>query len=262
MDTGILKRRDFLSLIAASLCANTAYSQARGDYDKPEIVIDLDNKLNISGNIQLAYAWGERLVPPRNLARGLINLKEAMNKYTKIHTELDEHLLLGTDRLQRMPFIFISSNKAFELTETERKNLRKYFENGGFAFLDNPDPRPEFSEGGASLKQLIRETIPHATFAPLLNDHPLFHVFFDFNDGAPNGAEIGSYGNDNQFRSEQVFYLEGAWHKDRLAAVYSDKGYIVRWNDDSNNEPQLKMGVNLIVYALAQEGGMLKKKFL
>lgn len=258
----MIKRRDFLTLMTAALCAKNGFSQGRNSFDAPEIVIDLENKQNITGNIQLAYAWGERLVPPRNLARGLINLKEAMNKYTKIRTELNEHLVLGTDRLQRTPFIFVSSNKAFELTETERKNLRKYFENGGFAFLDNPDPKPEFSEGAASLKQMIRETIPHTTFAPILNDHPLFHIFFDFDDGAPIGAEIGAFGNQSQYRSEQVFYLEGAWYKDRLAAVYSDKGYIVRWNDDSNNEPQLKMGVNLIVYALSQEGGMLRKKYV
>jgi hypothetical protein len=56
--------------------------------------------------------------------------------------------------------------------------------------------------------------------------------------------------------SKQVLYLEGVWIKDRLAIVYSNKGYIVRWTELDNNVPQLKMGVNFIVYALRQEGGL------
>jgi len=227
---------------------------------KAEVVIDPVDKTNITGYIQIAYAWGELLIPPQDLPRGVINLKEAMNRYTKIETHLDTHLILSTERLLEMPFVYVSTKQAFDLTETERKNLRKYFENGGFLVAENAEPLGDLSRGAASLKRMLLETIPNARFAPIPVGHPLYHCFFDFDDGAPNGAEIGTYGRDTDFKgtlmSKPVFGLEGVWYRGRLAAVYSDKGYIVKWNDSQNNEPQLKMGVNFIVFALTQEGGI------
>ena len=60
--------------------------------------------------------------------------------------------------------------------------------------------------------------------------------------------------------SKQVLYLEGIWIDDRLVAIYSDKGYARKWEDTSNNEPQLKMGVNMVVYALTQQGSIAQQK--
>lgn len=231
---------------------------------KVEVVIDPGNKRNISGHVQIAYAWGEQLSPPYDLQRGVINLKEAMNKWTRVETSLDNHLLLSTERLLKMPFVFVTTKDAFEVTETEKMNIRKYFENGGFMVVDNAEPRGDHSRGGASLKQMLRDTIPNARFAPIPNTHPLYHCFFDFDDGPPNGAEIGLFGgNSSNFNrtlmSKRIFALEGVWYRDRLVAVYSDKGYIIKWNENSNNEPQLRMGVNFIVFALTQKGGIASK---
>ncbi|MFC1489947.1 DUF4159 domain-containing protein [Candidatus Latescibacterota bacterium] len=220
-----------------------------------EIVVDPRNKINISGNLKIALAWGDLLRPPSNLTRGIINLKEAMNTYTKINTELEQHLLLGSNQLLTMPFVFVSSKDNFNLSEPEKQNIKKFFDLGGFMVLDNPEPVSDMSRGGASLKQMIRDSIPNARFQPIPNNHEIYHCFFDFTDGPPNGSEMGMTGAG---RSKQVLYLEGVWYRGRLVAVYSDKGYIIKWNEDSGNEPQLKMGVNLIVYALTQEGGMVR----
>jgi len=58
----------------------------------------------------------------------------------------------------------------------------------------------------------------------------------------------------------QVLYLEGVWLDERLVAVYSDKGYAIKWKDLANNEPQLKIGVNFVVFALTQAGGIAQQK--
>ena len=233
------------------------------DVNKVGIVIDPGNKQNITGYVQIATAWGEQLSPPFDLQRGIINLKEAMNRYTKIETRMDNHLLLSSARMLKMPFIFITTKDKFELTETEKANIKKYFDYGGFMLVDNAEPRGDHSRSGASLKQLLRDTIPNARFAPIPNSHPLYHCFFDFDDGPPNGAEIGLFGGDSDFSrrliSKRIYSLEGVWYKNRLVAVYSDKGYIIKWNDNSNNEPQLKIGVNFIVFALTQKGGIANK---
>ncbi|MFC1539491.1 DUF4159 domain-containing protein, partial [Candidatus Latescibacterota bacterium] len=234
-------------------------AQRYPELEKAEIIVDPFNKTNISGNLQIAFAWGELLRPPSNLTRGVINLKEAMNRYTKINTELNRHLLLGSNQLLQMPFVFVTSNDNFNLTETEKENVRKFFDLGGFMVLDNPEPRNESSRGAASLKQMLRDTIPNARFQPIPKSHELYHCFFDFTDGPPNGSEIGTYKTATGANlSKQRLYLEGVWYNGRLVAVYSDKGYIVKWNDNTNNEPQLKIGVNMIVYALTQEGGMVR----
>ena len=234
-------------------------AQRYPDMEKAEIIVDPFDKTNITGNLQIALAWGELLRPPNNLTRGVINLKEAMNRYTKINTELNRHLMLGSTQLLRMPFVFVTSKDNFNLTETEKQNVRKFFDLGGFMVFDNPEPLSERSSGGASLKQMIRDTIPNARFQPIPKGHKLYSCFFDFTDGPPNGAEIGMFESGTRAnRSKQRLYLEGVWYKDRLVAIYSDKGYIIKWNENSDNEPQLRIGVNMVVFALTQEGGMVR----
>ncbi|MFC1607058.1 hypothetical protein ACFL47_03715 [Candidatus Latescibacterota bacterium] len=60
-----------------------------------------------------------------------------------------------------------------------------------------------------------------------------------------------------------VNFLEGVWFDDRLVAVYCNKGYARKWSEyaevrpgskTGNNRPQLKMGVNMVVFALEQGG--------
>ena len=256
----------YIPVLALFFCVQQAVAQS---YNPSQVVIDPGNKKNIRGNIQIAQAWAERLSTPPKLRRGIINLKEAMNRYTKIQTNLDKHLMLSSQKLLQMPFVYVTCKGNFDLTETEKRNVRRYFENGGFMVVENPNPFADTSSGGGgALKKMIRETIPNARFQPIPNSHPLYHCFFPFTDGPPQGAELGKltgFGGEQQLNKhsllpKKVFILEGVWYKGRLAAVYSDKAYIVKWNDYSNNEPQLKMGVNMIVFALTQEGSIVKKQ--
>jgi len=207
------------------------------------------------------------------LKRAVINLKEAVNRYTNINAKVDRHLFIDSEKLIETPFVYITSTSAFELTEIERANFGTYLRNGGFVVVDNGTPLFEHGKAEASLRQLLRDSLgPDAKFLPIPNDHPLYHCFFDFDDGPPQGAEMEGMVNTassggrtvsyhiNLRMTAQVFYLEGIWLKNRLVAIYSDKGYAVRWKDMSNNIPQLKMGVNMVVFALTQEGSIAQQK--
>ena len=55
-------------------------------------------------------------------------------------------------------------------------------------------------------------------------------------------------------------YLEGIFVNSQLVAIYSNKGYGLRWAARSDNVPQLKMGINMVVYALLHSGGKSEKK--
>lgn len=237
--------------------ATNVHAQNQYDPNRSSVVIDPADKQNITGQTQFAFAWGQQFSPPQELLRGIISLKDAMNRWTKVQTSLDNHLMLSDQRILRMPFVFVSADKVFELTETEKKNLKEFFDKGGFMFLDNAQPVSEVSASGASLKKLIRDSIPNARFEALTNSHDIYHSFFDFNDGPPVSGESGIMpGSNPGLQSPSRFYLEGVYYKGRLAAVYSDKGYIIRWAREIDNEPQLRMGVNLIIYALTQKGSI------
>lgn len=248
---------------AAIVMGGVRYGLSQSDQNPKRAVVFIHpkDKQKITGYLPIAYAWGQELDPPRDLARGLINLKDAMKKWTKVDTQLEEHLQLGSDKLMEMPFVFVTSKRAFQLTEVEKENIRNYIARGGFLFVENAEPREENSPGAASLKQMLMDVIPNARFAAIPNGHQIYHSFFDFNDGPPTGAEIGiqKLAERRPVMSKQVLYLEGIWYRNRLVAVYSDKGYVVKWAEGMDNTPQLRMGINLIVFALTQEGGIAEK---
>ena len=168
-----------------------------------------------------------------------------------------------------VPFVFLCVDTGFELTNIEAKNFGDYLRAGGFAVLDNGTPASEFGAAEASLRQMIRDSLGNdAKFLPIPVSHPIYHCFFDF-DAPPLGSEIATVslvGVTDPMRfnrttvAERVLFLEGITVSDRLVAVYSDKGYAKRWADNSNNEPQLKIGVNMVVFALTQDGSIAQQK--
>ena len=236
------------------------------------VLIDRADREAITGYTEIAYAWGQMFMPPQSCPRSIINLKEAMNRWTNIKTELRPHILLSDPDLLKMPFVFLSTNDAFDLTKTEQANLREFFKTGGFLFADNPRPDKD-NPGAKSLKRNIAEVLPDAVMAPMPNDHRLYHCFFDF-DGPPQGTDIwrllatmrpstcgDNYATYRATLTPEHFYLEGFWLNDDLVAVYSDKGYIVKWNDTVNNEPQLRFAVNVMVYALTRGNTSAERNF-
>ncbi|MFC1508518.1 DUF4159 domain-containing protein [Candidatus Omnitrophota bacterium] len=234
------------------------------------MVVQKPSKKDIHGFVYISSTWGSQLRVPDKLKPSIIHLAEAVNRYTNIEANVSPHLLLNSHELMTMPFIYIATDTAFELTPFERQNLGAYLRAGGFAIIDNGDPVQEHSQAESSLRQMIRDTLGKGVkFAPIPNDHPLYHSYFDFNDGPPLGSEVemvetttsGYHGEKarNSVMSKAVYYLEGIWIEDRLAVVYSNKGYGCKWKDFENNDPQLRMGVNMVVYALTQEGGISQK---
>jgi hypothetical protein len=266
----MIKPRTIIWILALSMVwtMGTVWAQMDGSHQKPNVIIDPSNKQNIRGNISIAFAWGDHFSPPQPYLRGLINLKDAMLKWTQVDTAMENHLMLGSPRLLDMAFVYVTSDNSFDLSDTEKANIKKYLKNGGFMMIENPDPSTEAGPVGASLKQMIRDALGQdVVFGPIPNTNGIYHSFFDFMEGPPQGSEMAlSVSGDSQTSKltpsvkNPVVYLEGVWIDDRLAVVYSNKGYIVKWTQMTDNDPQLKMGVNLIVFALTQEGGIATKK--
>jgi len=231
--------------IAVSIPAQT-YSEQ----NKAEIILDPTNKQNISGYTYICYAYSDRELRTVDIRRGLINLKDAMLKWTKIDTRMDKPLPLSSPNILKMPFIYLAFDKGLDLTEPEKKIVNDYLIGGGFMVIENINPSLEVNINESMFRKVFSGVMEkRAQFSPIYNDHPLYYSFFDFTDGPPRGDET---------RMVDVHSLEGLFIDGRLAAIYSNKRYVNKWMLEMNNDPQLRMGVNMLVFALRQQGGIAK----
>ena len=214
------------------------------------------NKQDIQGFIYLALAVGEELDPPT--PRAIPQLARAVNKYTMINAKVEDRLPLDSRDLFKAPFVYITANKGFNLTAQEVRNVGEYMRMGGFVFAENGVPSLEYGPAEASLRKMFRDVLKKdARFQMLSYDHPIHHSFFDFDDGPPPGGEILSATGGSTIPSP---HLEGIFLEGRLVAVYSDKAYGKIWQREFENEPQLKMGLNLVVFALTQQGSIAQQQ--
>ena len=226
---------------------------------KGMVIQDPTDKRNIKGFVYLALAWGSVLQPSRQ--RAVTQLVRAINGYTSIRAEVDDQLFLDSQDLFKAPFVYITTSRAFELTQHEADNLAAYLRGGGFVVADNDQPHLEYGPAEASLRAMFKQALGRdARFVQLGNDHPLYHVFFDFEGGPPPGGEARIGSNVTTGKASPVPYLEGIYLGNRLVAVYSDKGYGAFWEREFENEPHLKMGVNLVVFALTQKGSIAEQQ--
>ena len=220
------------------------------------VIQDPTNKQDIQGFVYLALAVGEELDPPT--PRAIPQLARAVNKYTMINAKVEDRLKLDSRDLFKAPFVYITANKAFNLTAQEVRNVREYLRMGGFVFAENGVPSLEYGPAEASLRKMFKDVLKKdARFIMLSYDHPIHHSFFDFNDGPPPGGEILSATGGSKVPSP---HLEGIFLEGRLVAVYSDKAYGAIWEREFSNEPQLKMGLNLVVFALTQQGSIAQQQ--
>ena len=251
-----------LSLWLRAVDAQPPGTELKERAKKAEVIIDHTGNKNISGYVYLCYADGSHMRAPSEIGRGLINLAGAMRRWTKIDTKIDDRISLSSSSIMNMPFIYVGYDGRFDLTEAEQNNLRKYLENGGFLVLENLEPVMSQKLASSPFKSVFQSfTGPHGRIEPLPKNHSIYHCFFDFSDGPPLGSVTrdtapGRQDVENMDDPHIPKYLEGITIGGRLVAVCSTKRYVEKWKDNANNEPQLKMGVNMIVFALTQEGGI------
>lgn len=234
------------------------------------IIQDPENKRNIRGffNMTLVtYNFQNPDVDVYPLA--IPELLRYLNDYTSLRARIDgQKIELSDPRLFDAPFIYITGYKAvMDMTDTEVKNLGDYLRAGGFLFADDIAPNldasgniggdqanPQRGLKGTAFDQQMKAILRRALgaegkFYRISKDHPLFHSFYDFDDGPPLGGAT-QYGN--------VTDLEGIDIRGRLAVVFSDLNISWYWGDQgaTGRERGLQFGVNLIVYALTQPGGI------
>jgi hypothetical protein len=174
----------------------------------------------------------------------LRNLLAEVNKRTSIKAEPQERIITLMDEdLANLPFLFITGHGNIRFTDEEARRLREYLLAGGFLHVDDNfgiDP---------SFRREVKKVFPNRPLEELPFSHPIYHCFYDFPNGLPKihehaGGPPHGYGIRDDSGRVVLFYsfntdLSDGWespevHKDPPEA----------------REAALKMGLNIVVYAL------------
>ncbi len=175
----------------------------------------------------------------------LPNLLTYIQDHTSIAVDPKEARVKLTDPdLNSHSFIYITGHGNIRFSEDEVGNLRTYLLKGGFLHADDNYGMD------ASFRREMKRVFPEKEWVALPFDHDIYHTFYSFPDGLPKVHEHGG-------KPPQGF---GLFDGDRMIAFYSYESDLGDgWEDSSvHNDPEtireaaLKMGVNIVWYALTQ----------
>jgi hypothetical protein len=163
----------------------------------------------------------------------LKQLAIAMNRWTDIRTKvMDESLMLDDPELLQVPMVYITSLRAFAFSQRERRNLREYLERGGFLLFSNAGDSSIEKQGVANSIEFELWKLMDESFRELMSidkGHGIYRGFFDL---------------------KSSFKLQGFMMDNRAIVVYENSGYGTAWSARDDDETYLKLGVNIIIYAL------------
>jgi len=173
------------------------------------------------------------------------NLLNYLNKNTAISTNLEEIRIKLTDEdANQHPYLYLTGHGNIKFSDNEVIALRSILMNNGFLHADDNYGMD------ASFRREIKRVFPNKDLVPLPYDHRLFHSFYSFPNGLPKVHE-----HDGK-NPQALALFEG----ERIILLYtyeSDLGD--GWENESVHqdpwpvrESALKMGVNIIYFALTQ----------
>ncbi|MDT8369863.1 MAG: DUF4159 domain-containing protein [Longimicrobiales bacterium] len=175
------------------------------------------------------------------------NLLAAVRERTGIVTARREDVVRPLDpTLPDHPYLYITGHGDIRFSARERAALRSYLLSGGFLHADDNyglDP---------SFRAEIARIFPDRPLVEIPPDHPVFHLFYDFPDGLPkihehDGLPAQAYGIFDRGRLI-VFYS----HESDLGDGWEDPD--VHDDPPEVREAALRMGVNLVLFALSGAG--------
>ncbi len=178
-----------------------------------------------------------------NDATAIPNLLQFIQRETTIQTASDEKKVEIMDQeLFSYPILFMTGHGKIYFSEEEAKRLRNYLTNGGFLMADDDYGMDKF------FRAAMKKVFPDKELVELPFNHPVYNSHFSFINGLPKTHE-------HDGGPPQGYAL---FHEGRMVVFYSYNTNISDgWADpEVHKDPQpvrlqaLKMGVNIVVYAL------------
>ena len=174
---------------------------------------------------------------------GLPNLIRAVNQRTTLKLSPQPAVVEpSSERLFDYPILFVTGHGRIAFDEKERTNLRRYLTNGGFLHVDDNYGLDEF------FRPEVKRLFPDSPLVELPFSHPIYHCLYSFSRGLPKIHEHHG-GPPHGY---------AIIHRGRVVLFYSYNTDINDgWEDpEVHNDPAdkreaaLRMGVNIVVYAL------------
>jgi len=214
--------------------------------------------------VRAKYQDGEWQCNPNSL----LNLQIQIHVWLKdrIHPYLHVDVVdLADDKIftVKPPFIYITGNKDFILTEKEVKNLRDYLMLGGALWADCSLTSQD-KGFDIALRREMKKVLPDKSFDTVSLSHEMFNTFFD-GIGLPPGingstkpVEIILIGNElgvlytaNGYGDLWEYRLDATGKIDSTLLREGDKETLQTWNiSDATVVNAYKFGVNTFVYLL------------
>jgi hypothetical protein len=189
------------------------------------------------------------------------------NDSTKLRVEIKGTVRLDSKELNTIPFLFMMGFQAgVKYTKEEAFNLARYLKHGGFLFIDDGNAY----QSGAfnqTVRQMLKDGLGYeAMFEKVPNTHPIFTAWENFS-GPPAGDDMVRYDRRVREVKEIYPYVEAIFLNGRMAVLISNRGYCFAWGywkylpssagGPYDNTRQIQFGLNVIVYALTQRGGIV-----
>ncbi len=172
------------------------------------------------------------------------NLVREINNRTTINCAANQYAVTLQDPdLFSYPFVFLTGHGDIQLSDVEVENLRDYLLRGGFLYADDDYGMDE------AFRREMKKVFPGLEFVELPFSHPIYHCFYNFNNGPPKIHE-----HDNKPPKGY-----GLFYKERLVVYYTFESNISDgWADpDVHKDPEeirekaFRMGINIVVYAMS-----------
>jgi hypothetical protein len=181
------------------------------------------------------------------------NLIHSLAKYTGIQVAPEGVTVnLGSPRIFRYPFIFLTGHLPVRFTAAETRNLRAYIQRGGFLFIDDHNHDIDGAFHKTAVRELAR-LFGSDALRPVPDTSPLYSSFFRFPDGPPTTShELNGWGDNLVHDNLYAVQVNG-----RIGVLYSNKDYSSEWNYHPQNQrfqsvDNTRFGVNILVYALTR----------
>ncbi len=207
------------------------------------VVQDAKDRQNLKGFIRFAQVMSASAVSSGTMAWGNIGLgtvdalRDALNEYTGVHADFVGSISFDDERLMEVPIIIPQGTP----NESEMAQLAKYLLAGGFVFGSIWGEALEKYGGLVQGRDFWSARLP--------DDHAVYSSFFDLKGGVPSSGGA-PFVNRSENAISVSQYLIGYFVKGRLAGV-SFFGLA--------NTRNMQMTINLVVYALTQEGSMTQR---
>ncbi|HPG39174.1 MAG TPA: DUF4159 domain-containing protein [bacterium] len=171
------------------------------------------------------------------------NLLAFIKQHAVINTAQDEvQVSIMDEDFFSYPVLFITGHGRITFTDKEAERLRTYLTHGGFLYADDDYGMDEH------FRREMRKVFPDKDLLAIPFSHEIFHSHFEFANGLPKIHE-------HDGKPPAGF---GYFHNGRLVVFYTQETNIsdgwadaeVHGNPPVKRELALKMGMNIIVYAL------------